>query len=268
MTAGWWLVAGTAAVALLVLVAALGCWARRASLPGRAATTVPVALVVAAVLLGLAAAVFTLVADDAALDAADGPVLGWLVGHRSPGWTAAAETVSLVGGTLGTGGLAVLSAVVLWVRDRRARAVGWVVAVVVGSLTIRGLKGAVERPRPPVATRLTVETSTSLPSGHSLMAVLGLGLTVAAVLTLVPAAADGSSGRRLVRAATVLVGAVLALGIGLSRAYLGVHWTTDVLAGWLLGGALLALTIGFCVMIESHVTEIHPSEGVSASPLR
>ena len=42
-----------------------------------------------------------------------------------------------------------------------------------------------ERPRPPVATRPAVETSTSLPSGHSLMAVLGLGTAVVAVLMVV-----------------------------------------------------------------------------------
>ena len=64
-----------------------------------------------------------------------------------------------------------------------------VAAVRVGSLTIRGLEGAVERPRPPVATQVTVETSTSLPSGHSLVAVLGLGLAVTTVLALLPATA-------------------------------------------------------------------------------
>jgi undecaprenyl-diphosphatase len=144
----------------------------------------------------------------------------------------------------------------------------WVAAVVVGSLTIRGIKGVVERPRPPVATRLTVETSTSLPSGHSLMAVLGLGLTVTAVLVLVPRGGGHPARRAAVRAATALVGAVLALGIGLSRAYLGVHWTTDVLAGWLLGGALLAVAVGTAAALEGRMSEIHPPEGVRAAPLR
>jgi undecaprenyl-diphosphatase len=267
VTAGGWFVVGTAVVAPALLAAALGCVARRGSMPAPAARTLPVALGVAAVLVALACGVFALVADDGALESADGPVLAWLVGHRTPVWTGVAETTSLLGGTVGTGGLAVVSAVVLWLRGRRARAVVWVVAVLVGSLTIRGLKGAVERPRPPVATRVTVETTTSLPSGHSLMAVLGLGLTVAALLTLLP---DGRGrGRRAVaRATTMLVGAVLALGIGLSRAYLGVHWSTDVVAGWLLGGALLALAVGCAALLEARTTEIHPSEGVPASPLR
>jgi undecaprenyl-diphosphatase len=236
--------------------------------PAGAATTLPVALGVASVLVALACGVFALVADDGALESADGPVLAWLVAHRTPGWTAVAEAVSRYGGTVGTGGLAVVAAAVLWWRGRRTRAVVWVVAVVVGSLTIRGLKGVVERPRPPVATRLTVETSTSLPSGHSLMAVLGLGLTVAAVLALLPADGRRGGGRAVTRAATVLVGAVLALAIGASRAYLGVHWTTDVLAGWLLGGALLSVAVGAAVLLEARAPEIHPSEGVPTSPLR
>jgi undecaprenyl-diphosphatase len=265
VTAGWWIVTGTAVAALLLLGAALGCRARRWP-PGRAATTLPAALVIAAVLAALAAVVFALVADDEALQAADGPVLGWMVGHRSPAWTGVAETASLLGGTVGTGGLAVVSAVVLWARGHRTRAGVWVVAVLVGSLTIRGLKAAVERPRPPVGTRLTVETSASLPSGHSLMAALGLGLTVLAVLTLL--GPGGGRGRAGARGATVLVGAVLVVGIGASRAYLGVHWTTDVLAGWLVGGALTTLAVGVALALEARIPAIHPSEGVPVPPLR
>ena len=259
MTVGWWVVAGTAVVAVALLAGALAC--RLGRWPtGRAATTLPVALGIAAVLIALACAAFALVVDDEALATADGPVLAWMVGHRTPAWTGAAETASLLGGTVGTGGLAVASAVVLWVCGRRIQAAVWVVAVLVGSLTIRGLKAAVERPRPPVGTRLTVETSASLPSGHSLMAALGIGLTVVAVLTLL--GSGGGAGRAVARCATVLVGAVLVVGIGASRAYLGVHWTTDVLAGWFLGGALVALAVGAAVALDT-TTPGNPSLGRS-----
>jgi undecaprenyl-diphosphatase len=100
------------------------------------------------------------------------------------------------------------------------------------------------------------------------MAVLGLGLTVAAGLALLPADGRRQGPRVVARAATVLVGAVLAVGIGVSRACLGVHWTTDVLAGWLLGGALLSLAVGCAALLEAHAAEIHPSDGVPAAPLR
>jgi hypothetical protein len=141
-------------------------------------------LLIVGVLLVAAGGVFGLVATNEALGLADAPVLGWMIAARSPDRTALAETVSLVGGTTFTGALAVVAAIVLALRGRRVRAVVWVVGVALGSLTIRLVKVAVERPRPPVATRLADESTASLPSGHSLMAALGVGLTVAAVVTL------------------------------------------------------------------------------------
>ena len=132
-----------------------------------------------------------------------------------------------------------LAAVVLAVRGHRRRALVWVVGVVVGATLIRLVKVVVERPRPPVGTRLAVETTASLPSGHSLMAALGLGLTVAAVVTLT----HGARGAAAVRTAVALLGLAAALVIGASRAYLGVHWATDVVAGWLLGAALATACI-------------------------
>nr|WP_246326404.1 phosphatase PAP2 family protein [Actinomycetospora corticicola] len=187
-----------------------------------------------------------------------------MVAERTAGRTDLAETASLVGGTFFTGGLAVLAALVLALRGRRPRAAVWVGAVVVGSLTIRLLKTAVERARPPLDTRLAVETSASLPSGHALMSALGVGLTVVAVLLLLRDA--GRSGP-VVRVAIVLVGAVVVLVIGASRVYLGVHWTTDVAAGWMLGGALLALAVALAAVLESRPVEIHPLKGSVDAPV-
>ncbi|GAA4881763.1 phosphatase PAP2 family protein [Actinomycetospora straminea] len=228
------------AVSLIVLGLLLGVAVLADRLAGGALADVPGALrdlAVVAVLVVAAGLVFALVATDEALAAADGPVLGWVLGVRTPGLTTTAEVVSLVGGTVGTGGLAVVSAVVLFARGMRRTAVIWVVGVAVGALTIRLVKLAVERPRPPEVSRLAEETTASLPSGHALMSALGLGLTAAAVVAL----AVGTPHERLVRRLAVALAVLGALVIGASRVYLGVHWTTDVLAGWLLG-ATLALT--------------------------
>ena len=204
-------------------------------------------LVVVGVLLVAAGGVFGLVATDEALKLADAPVLGWMIAARSPDRTALAETVSLVGGTTFTAALALVAAVVLAVRGRRVRAVVWVVGVALGSLTIRLVKVAVERPRPPVATRLADEATASLPSGHSLMAALGVGLTVAAVVTLT----EGTRRAGPVRAVAAVLGVLVVAVIGASRAYLGVHWSTDVLAGWLLGAALAAACVTVARALES-----------------
>ena len=131
-----------------------------------------------------------------------------------------------------------MTAVVLAVRGRRVWALCWVVAVAVGAGAIRLLKLSVERPRPPEITRLAQETTTSLPSGHALMAALGLGLTATAIVLLTR---DARPALRGLRRLAAVVAVVLAAAIGASRAYLGVHWTTDVVAGWLLGAALVAL---------------------------
>lgn len=248
---------GLAVVAVVLLVGA-GVARRRTPRP------VPACLTTAGVLVALSAAVFALVARDETLADTDAPVLAEMVAQRTTGRTDLAEAASLFGGTFFTGGLAVLAALVLALRGRRPRAVVWVGAVAVGSLTIRLLKTAVERARPPLDTRLAVETSASLPSGHALMSALGIGLTVVAVLLLLSDAGRGSS---VVRGAIVLVGAVIVVVIGASRVYLGVHWTTDVLAGWMLGAALAALAVALAAVLESRPTEIHPSKGSVDAPV-
>ncbi|GAA4774888.1 hypothetical protein GCM10023200_04200 [Actinomycetospora chlora] len=238
------------AVALMVLGVLIALAALADRLAGGALAAVPGALrdtTVVGVLVLAAGVVFALVAADEALAAADSPVLAWAVAHRTPGLTTTAELVSLIGGTVGTGGLAVVAAVVLFARGHRRTAVIWVAGVAAGSLTIRLVKLAVERPRPPVGTRLAVETSASLPSGHSLMAALGLGLTAAAVGAL----AVGSRHERAVRLVAVVVAVVLAGVIGASRVYLGVHWTTDVVAGWLLGAALATTCVTLARVLDA-----------------
>ncbi len=137
-----------------------------------------------------------------------------------------------------------VAALVLLLRGRRARAVVWVVGVVAGASTIRFVKVAVERPRPPVPTRLAVETTSSLPSGHSLMAALGLGLV---------ALAAGTLAGRAVRVVVTALAVLAVAAIGASRAYLGVHWITDVIAGWLLGAG-----IAMTCLAAARAIEIHP----------
>jgi len=102
-----------------------------------------------------------------------------------------------------------------------------VVATAGGGLLSELLKWWFARKRPEIVPHLVNVGSASFPSGHSLLAVVTY-LTLGAVLArFVP--------RRRSRTYCIVVSLLLALLIGLSRVYLGVHYPTDVLAGWSAG---------------------------------
>lgn len=133
------------------------------------------------------------------------------------------------------GSLAVLALVTAAVASflaiaRRPRTALFVVLSGVGgaALTI-WLKNWFERPRPEFVAHDVYGTLTSFPSGHATMSAL-VYLTLAALtVRIVP--------ERPLKV-TVLVIAVLLTGmVGITRVYLGVHWPSDVLAGWALGAA-------------------------------
>jgi len=98
-----------------------------------------------------------------------------------------------------------------------------------GSLLSETLKALFARDRPPLAYRVVEVASESFPSGHAMLSAvtyLTLGVLLARVLP-----------RRRLKAYVVGVAVLIALVVGLTRVYLGVHWLTDVVAGWCLGAA-------------------------------
>ena len=170
---------------------------------------------------------------------ADTALLGESIEVRSAPLTALATAVTTVGSTAAMGLLAAL--VGLWLlRLRRGADALFVVGTMAGAATLfTGIKRLLDRPRPPVVDHLVAASNESLPSGHATMAVAVLG-------SLVVLAWPGRSA--LARATMVAVVAGWAGAVGLTRIYLGVHWFSDVLAGWLVGAAWLAL----CVALRSH----------------
>lgn len=201
----------------------------------------------AAVLFTGHAVVADSVADPDGIARADVPVLNWVVGHRSGALTWAMTEASAAGGTAGMTVLAVAAATVLWRRRRPAEAVVTLVAAVGAALLVVGFKNLYGRARPPLALQLVRPTSLSLPSGHAVGSIVVLGV-IAAILA-VPAC---TRARRVL--VILPVSAAVAL-IGFSRLYLGVHWLTDVLAGWLLGGAWLALCLAVLAALRHRAAE-------------
>ena len=118
---------------------------------------------------------------------------------------------------------------------QRKRADALFVAVALGGGGALGivLKSGYGRPRPDVVTHLVEVTSLSFPSGHAMNSAI-------VYLTLGVLLARAVPDRRL-KVYVLWVGVLLTLIVGLSRLYLGVHWPTDVLAGWAIGSAWAGL---------------------------
>jgi undecaprenyl-diphosphatase len=112
---------------------------------------------------------------------------------------------------------------------------GVIAAVVVGLASLGNglLKAAIARERPDLIDAIVSEAGYSFPSGHSALGMVGWGiLAVLVSRTRLP---------RAVRMALVAGMAVMVVLIGTSRVYLGVHYPTDVIAGWTLGGVIVLL---------------------------
>lgn len=127
-------------------------------------------------------------------------------------------------------GLVTASTVGFLLMDRKYHAAVLVlVATVGGQLVSSTLKGLYDRPRPSVVPHLMHASQASFPSGHSLLAAVTY-LTLGALLARLVE-------RPALKLYIVAVAATITALVGLSRVYLGVHYPTDVLAGWCAGMA-------------------------------
>lgn len=163
----------------------------------------------------------------------DRSITGRVIANRSDALTSLADAFSRIGSTSVLLPLVGLSVGLLVWRRRFVLAVV-VIAAWGGSVGLYNLtKLVVDRPRPPPSVRIASVAGSSFPSGHatqSLATYVALGVILAAIW-------------RPGRFVAATVAAVVIGGVGWSRVYLGVHWTTDVAAGWLIGAAWVLLMI-------------------------
>ena len=124
--------------------------------------------------------------------------------------------------TLGAAGFLLLS-------GKRGAALFVVVSIAGAALLSSGMKLGFERPRPDLVPHGVEVYTASFPSGHATGA-------AATYLTLGALLARFQSRRRL-KVYLLSLAVLLTVLIGLSRLYLGVHWPSDVLAGWTLGAS-------------------------------
>ncbi|MFF3753126.1 phosphatase PAP2 family protein [Streptomyces sp. NPDC002018] len=217
-------------------------------------------------LLAVAFALLTVVVTgrDGAPFPLDRDALDWSLGHRPSEALAVARGITATG----TGALPYLCAVVAGLlagRDvrRLTAAAGALVFLLVVQAVRYGVLYAVGRPRPPVADWATHASRYAFPSGHATTSALVAGLLVWAVLrrSRAPSRREGCEGdgghedrgsragredgrprgRGFLAYALCALIVCWAVAVGLSRVYLGVHWMTDVLGGWLYAGTWLGL---------------------------
>ena len=156
-----------------------------------------------------------------------------LAGHfydlRSAGLTVLAKAVTVLGNWYS---ITVVCAILLIVPvTRRDWGIPIAVVAVITNAVRAIVKALVARPRPDIVYHLIKEDSSSFPSGHAITSIAVYGLLAWMMFQL------GFKGHR---AAGILCG-LLAVIIGLTRIYLGVHYPCDVLGGWLAGLCMICL---------------------------
>lgn len=152
---------------------------------------------------------------------------------------------------LGGGGVLILlsASIVIYLIILRKYRVALLIALAVigGALFSQLLKNTFERPRPDLVPHGSIVYSTSFPSGHS-MSAAATYLTLGALLARL-------QPRRRLKLYVLFLAMLITVLVGVSRIYLGVHWPTDVLAGW-TAGAVWAALCGLVMTWLQHKGEV------------
>ena len=174
----------------------------------------------------------------------DKPILLFLHSHTTPWLDTLMLALSLAGYSYGVVPVAIAVPVYLFWRRRWGDAVFWSLALGGAGLINLGAKAFFGRIRPDLWLSPAPETTLSFPSGHA----MGSMACVAAALVLVWPTAW--------RWPALILGGLFVLGVGVSRIYLGVHYPSDILAGW---AAALSWVFGVSLILYGHLTKPSPA---------
>ncbi len=177
-----------------------------------------------------------------------------------------ARDLTALGGTVVITGVTLIAAGFFLMR-RSLGSMVYLLVAVGGGIALSSIgKEIFDRPRPDFLPHGSLVYTASFPSGHSMMAAvayLTLGALIARVLP-----------QRRQKAYVLSITITLTVLVGISRVYLGVHWPTDVAAGWLAGAAwavacmLVARILSRKGHVEPDACEAYPSEGRGHAEVR
>ncbi|NRQ48618.1 phosphatase PAP2 family protein [Aeromicrobium stalagmiti] len=163
------------------------------------------------------------------MDAVDLEIARWVADHRTVPLTRVCRFLEDLGTSWIFFAVAALVGLVVVARLRVWASLPSVIGSMLVTVVVTGpLKEVFDRPRPPADLAITSLAQSSMPSSHAV-------ITSAATIAVVLAPWWTSIAWRRVVAALGVVGCVVSAA---AMIYLGGHWLTDVLVGWLLGGAI------------------------------
>jgi len=171
-----------------------------------------------------------------------------------PGWMQ-----ELIRDFTALGGVGILTLITLaaasflWLQGNRRSMLLVLTAIFSGFIMSSLLKRGFDRPRPDLVPHGSITYTASFPSGHAMLSAI-VYLTLAVLVARV-------QPQRRMKVFLLGIAALLTLMIGISRVYLGVHWPTDVIAGWAAGASwalmwwVLATWLETRGMVETEKTE-------------
>lgn len=215
----------------------------------------------AAALYGLAA-LFAEVSEDVldgeGIALVDRPIVAWLAAHREPVLTTVMRTVTMVGSPQVVTAVTILACAVAAWRARSGLPMVIAVLALAGlAISVAVAKVVIRRQRPPLSYAVMALDDYSYPSGHT------IGITIAAgVCAWMLTHWVIRSGT--IRIAVWTTAVVITGGVGFSRIYLGVHYPSDVIGGWLLGATWTGVVIAYAVLRE----HVRRTRDTSEKPFR
>jgi undecaprenyl-diphosphatase len=166
----------------------------------------------------------------------DRPITSYVVDHRTAWLTIAMRAVTTLGSTAVLIPVIAVTGASFKLRRGTWTPLALLAIAQLGSIALYDtVKVLVARPRPAVGHLVATATGYAFPSGHATQAVAVWG---AIALLLIPTVSN-----RTGKIAGGAAAAVIAMLVGVSRVYLGVHWSTDVLGGWALGALWLTVLV-------------------------
>jgi undecaprenyl-diphosphatase len=179
-------------------------------------------------------------------------VTTWIRAHATPLGDRIFTVVSAIGSPVAMAAIGAIGALMLLVRRNWLVLTAWLAAFGGAGVLTLILKNIIKRPRPVGAEEYLAGMTFSFPSGHALGSLVGYGM-----LAYVIGSMWVESTRARVR--LTIATAVLVLAIGISRLYLGVHYFSDVVAGYAVGILWLSVCISGLQVVQRRRLSINPS---------